>query len=132
MRVLIVEDDFTSRRLMQKFLSPYGDCDVAVNGVEAIRAFNIALGENEPYNLVCLDIMMPGVDGQGALKTMRGMERDFNVGRQDEAKIFMTTALDSAKDVLDAYYRGGCTEYLVKPIDKKKLLGLLKEHGLME
>ncbi|MCA1987263.1 MAG: response regulator, partial [Desulfovibrio sp.] len=66
MRVLIVEDDFTSRKLMQTILSPYGDCDVAVNGREAVEAFQNALNSAKPYDLVCMDIMMPEMDGQEA------------------------------------------------------------------
>ena len=40
---------------------------------------------------------------------------------RDEVKIVMMTALDMAKDVIDAYYNGGCTSYLVKPILKEKV-----------
>jgi len=39
MRTLIVEDDFTSRLLLQSFLAQYGECHIAVNGMEAIAAF---------------------------------------------------------------------------------------------
>jgi two-component system chemotaxis response regulator CheY len=49
MRTLIVEDDFTSRKLMQMILGPYGECDIAVNGEECINAFTQALDEDKPY-----------------------------------------------------------------------------------
>ena len=42
MRILIVEDDFTSRMLLQKILAPYGECSAAADGEEAIRAFGAA------------------------------------------------------------------------------------------
>jgi two-component system chemotaxis response regulator CheY len=42
MRTLIVEDDFTSRLLLQSFLSEYGECHIAVNGREAVAAFRTA------------------------------------------------------------------------------------------
>lgn len=58
MKSLIVEDDFTSRLLMQKFLAPYGESHVAVNGKEAVAAFKNAISLGEPYHLVCLDIMI--------------------------------------------------------------------------
>lgn len=131
MRVLIVEDDFTSRRLLQKFLSPYGDCDVAVNGTEAVDAFMLAMDEGQPYDLICLDVMMPEIDGLEVLRTIREKERSSGVTSKKEAKVVMTTALDSPKDVIEAYYRGGCTDYLVKPINTKKLLALLGEYGLL-
>ena len=131
MRILIVEDDFTSRALMQKMLAPYGECDVVVNGEEAVEAFSMALAEAEPYQLVCLDIMMPRMDGQMALRAIREIEKISGVTPRSEAKIIMTSALDSPKEVMEAYYQGGCTGYLVKPIEKVRLQGLLAELGLV-
>ncbi|MBF0568637.1 MAG: response regulator [Nitrospirae bacterium] len=131
MRILIAEDDFTSRTLLQHFLSPYGECDVTVNGMEAVEAFMLAVDEGQPYDLICLDIMMPELDGIKALKAIRDKERDSGVASHDEVKVVMTTALDSPKDVIEAYYRGGCTDYLTKPIDTQKLLNLLKGYGLI-
>ena len=131
MRILIVEDDFTSRALMQKMLVPYGECDVVVNGEEAVEAFSMALNEGEPYQLVCLDIMMPRMDGQVALRAIRDVEKANGVSPRREAKVIMTSALDSPKEVMEAYYQGGCTGYLVKPIEKARLQGLLAELGLI-
>ncbi|MDO3377763.1 response regulator [Geoalkalibacter halelectricus] len=127
MRILIVEDDFTSRRLMQKLLEPVGECEQAVNGREALDAFEAAHREGRPYRLICLDIMMPEMDGQDVLKVMRRREAELGVAPRDEARIIMTTALDQPRDVVEAFYRGGCTDYLVKPIDKKILLNKLRE-----
>lgn len=130
MRFLIVEDDFISRRLMQKLLSPYAESDIAVNGEEALAAFSASLKENAPYSLICLDIMMPGMDGQHVLKEIRHMEQKAGVPPLKEVKVIMTTALDSPKDVIEAYYQGGCSGYLVKPIDRQKLTAMLKEYGI--
>lgn len=130
MRVLIVEDDFISRRIMQKMLSTIGECDIAVNGQEAIEAFQSALRNGEPYELICLDIMLPGVDGQEVLRRAREYEKAQGVPPGREARIIMTTAVDTPKEVIDAYYRGGCTAYLVKPIEKAKLIDTLKQAGL--
>ncbi|HEX7501078.1 MAG TPA: response regulator, partial [Polyangia bacterium] len=74
MRILIVEDDMTSRILLRKMLEPFGSCDMAVNGKEAVEAFRQAQEADEPYALVCLDIMMPELDGQEALQAMRAQE----------------------------------------------------------
>jgi two-component system chemotaxis response regulator CheY len=131
MRTLIVEDDFISRRVLQKMLAPYGESDCAVNGREAMQAFTLALGEGQPYHLICLDIMMPGMDGQEVLKSIRKQETAAGVKQSDEVKVIMTTALDSPRDVIEAYYRGGCTSYLVKPIDKGKLLRHIEDFGLL-
>lgn len=122
MKILIVEDDFTSRRLLQLFLAPLGQCDIAVNGREAVDAFMLAMRERAPYNIICLDIMMPEMDGQTALKNIRRIEQEWGVAPRDEVKVIMTTALDTPKDVIEAYYRSGCTSYLVKPIDRQALI----------
>lgn len=132
MRTLIVEDDLVSRRFMQKLLSPLGECHVAVNGTEAVEAFSLALVEHEPYDLVCLDIMMPEMDGQACLKELRRIETEMKVPPAQEAKIFMVTALDSMKNVMEAYYRGGCTAYLVKPVEKENLYAALREYKLIK
>lgn len=132
MRILIVEDDFASRIVIHKYLSPYGQCDVVVNGLEAVQAFSLALEEDEKYDLVCLDIMMPELNGQETLKRIRKMEEEKGIEPSKKVKIIMMTALDTPKDVVEAFYKGDCTSYLVKPILRKKLVSLLKEYDLIE
>jgi two-component system chemotaxis response regulator CheY len=130
MKILIVEDNFTNRYVLQKMLVKYGECDVAVNGKEAIDAFSIALGEDKPYDVIFLDIMMPEMDGREALKLIRQKENEDGIQPKNEVKIIMITALDTPKEVINAYYHGGCTNYLVKPVDKKKIESVIKELNL--
>jgi two-component system chemotaxis response regulator CheY len=130
MRALIVEDDFLSRLVLQKILSRFANCDLAMNGKEAVQAFSISITENNPYDLICLDIMMPEMDGIEALKIIRQLEKDRNVNPKDEIKIIMTTALDTPKEIIESYYKGGCTSYLVKPIEINKLLETVSDLGL--
>lgn len=59
MKTLIVEDDFTSRLFLQEVLKEFGEIHLAVNGQEGLTAFQEALNQGKPYNLICLDIMMP-------------------------------------------------------------------------
>jgi len=131
MRILIAEDDFGSRRLLQSILEEYGDCDTAVDGEEALEAFKLAWKEKRPYSLICLDIMMPKLNGQEVLKHIREFERLNGIKPADEVKIIMTTVLDDPKNVIDALYKGGASAYLVKPISKEKLLQELTELGLI-
>ena len=131
MRVLIAEDDFVARRILKEILSPYGDCDVVVDGEEAVRAFQLAQEEQNPYHLVCLDIMMPNLDGQDALKRIRALETERGIDKKAEAKVIMITALSDPKTVFNAFYRGGATAYIVKPIDKIKLLNEIRQFGLI-
>jgi len=126
MKTLIVEDDFTSRLLLQVLLTKYGECHIAVNGREAVSAFRTALDAGRPYDLICLDIMMPEMDGQEALKEIRTLEEAREIASTKGAKIVMTTALGDIKNVAAAY-RELCDGYMVKPIDKAKLIVLLEE-----
>jgi two-component system, chemotaxis family, chemotaxis protein CheY len=130
MRILIVEDDMMSRKLMAAYLQGYGKCDLACNGREALEAVVLAQLEGEHFNLVCLDIMMPGMSGQEVLKHIRNVERELGVLPDDEAKIIMTSALHDCENVMGAF-REQCDGYLVKPIEKSKLIELLQELNLV-
>lgn len=130
MKALIVEDDFTSRLLLQELLKSYGPTHLAVNGQEAVEAFRLALEEGRPYELICLDIMMPEMDGQTALNKIRQLEESKNIFSTDGAKIIMTTSLDDPKNIIAAF-SGLCDAYLVKPIEKAKLLERLQELRLI-
>lgn len=130
MKTLIVEDDFAARKLMQRWLSSCSDCDIAVNGIEAVDAFNEALKEGAPYDLICLDIMMPQMDGHQTLEAIRQLESDHGIGGLDGVKVIMTTALGDSKHVMDAF-REGCEGYIVKPVEKQKLLTEMEKLGLL-
>lgn len=131
MKALIVEDDFTSRKVLLKFLEPYGECDIAVDGKEALEAFIDASEAGEPYDLVFLDIMMPEMDGHGVLKSIRAHESSKGIEGRDVAKVIMTTALDDSSNVLEAF-KSGCEAYVVKPIDKETLYHEMKKLGIIE
>jgi two-component system chemotaxis response regulator CheY len=129
MKLLVVEDDFGSRRMMQKLLEPYGDVDVVVDGEEAVEAFKMAWEESAPYDIVFMDIMMPKMDGHEALKRLRELEREMGVKSADEVKVIMTSVLEDPKNVIEAYYGGSATNYLIKPIDREELEDELERLG---
>ncbi len=131
MRILIVEDDFVSSKLLQTILFPYGICDVADNGYEGLELFRKAVKEEEPYDLICLDIMMPEMDGQQMLKEIRGFEEIRGITGMDGVKIIMVTALDDFENISRAF-REQCEAYYIKPIDKDRLLETLKKLNLIQ
>lgn len=130
MRTLVVEDDFTSRMLLQEMLSKYGPVHQAMNGREAMEAFQIALDEKRPYDLICLDIMMPEKDGQEVLLDIREKEHKMDVQQGNETKIVMITVLKDSKNVLTAF-REQCDAYLVKPVDENVLVKILRNLELI-
>ena len=129
MNILVVEDDFLSRRLLCRYLAPYGDCDVAVDGVEAIQAVRQALDAGGQYDLICLDIMMPGLDGQETLQQIRALEKSRALPRERLARIMMTTALEDDDNVMRAIH-SQCDGYVTTPIVKNRFLASLRELGL--
>ncbi len=129
-KVLLVEDDFASRLLLQTFLSRYGECHVAVNGKEAVEACRIALELGQKYDLICMDIMMPEMDGRAAVRQVRALEESRGILSSSGAKIIMTTAVEDVKEV-SRCFRELCDAYLVKPIDLSQLLDLMKRYGLV-
>ena len=131
MRILIVEDDFVGRKIMHQLLLEYGQCDVAGDGLEAVKAFDLALAAGEPYDVMFLDIMMPNMSGHEALKIIREKEKALGVTPQKEVKVIMTSALDDVKNVTQSFFQGGASAYLVKPIERRKVIEELRKLGLI-
>jgi two-component system chemotaxis response regulator CheY len=127
MKTLIVEDEVTAGMLLKAMLSPYGECVRVGSGREGIDAFRVAGETGSPFDLVCLDIMLPDMDGPAVLKEIRGLEGPG--GRL--AKVIMTTGVSDMNTVF-ASFKEVCNAYLVKPIDREKLLGHLRDFGLVD
>ncbi len=130
MKILLAEDDFVTRKFMVNFLSKYGECDVTVDGMETVDAFMMALEDEEPYDLVCLDIMMPVMDGYQALVAIRKLEKEKNIPEEKSVKVIMTTALNEERNVKMAFELG-CTIYSGKPINQDRFEQALKKLDLI-
>jgi len=128
MKALVVDDDVTSRLILQQLLLAYGPCDIVRSGKEALAALQAA--ERDPYDLICLDIMMPEMDGHAVLKAIRASEKAMGRTPDKAARIIMTTALSDGENVVSAI-REQCDAYLVKPIGKNKLHAELRGLGLV-
>lgn len=131
MRCLIVEDEFVSRRVLARFLQPLGDVDVAVDGEEAVEAIEAAHKDGAPYHLVCLDVLMPKLDGHQVLERVRQLERERGVAASQVAKVIMVTALSDPKTVMAAF-RENVDAFLVKPLQHDRLMETLRKVGLLE
>lgn len=124
MNILIAEDNFTSRLFLQELLKSYGLPHIAVNGKEAVEAVRLAMKAGKPYQLICLDVLMPEMDGQEALKEIRLIEDEYVIAGPDRVKIIMTTSLADKANVMRAT-ENQCDYYLIKPYDKAKLIQAL-------
>jgi two-component system chemotaxis response regulator CheY len=126
---LIVEDDDTSRMVLQRFLMPYGETRTASDGPAAVAAFADILAKGKTFDLVCLDIMLPGLSGQQVLTEIRAMEDRIVPPPAKTARVIMTTALSDKENIMEALPQ--CDAYLVKPVQRSDLMFYLKKFGLV-
>ncbi len=101
MRALVVEDEFTNRVILHKFLARYADVRMCTNGREAVETFVSSLAEGNPLSLICMDVMMPEMDGPAALKQIRTIEQEKGIPREQGVKVLMTTGLEESDKFLD-------------------------------
>ncbi len=125
MKFLVVDDDIDTLKLLDKILSKRGTCITVNNGADAIKEFEYAHSVNQPFHLVFLDIMMPGMDGHAVLKSIRSLEEN-KYPKETRAKIVMLTALVNSKNRF-ASYEEGCEYYLVKPIIKTEIFDIIEK-----
>jgi two-component system chemotaxis response regulator CheY len=129
MKSLVAEDDATNRKLLQTFLSRYGTCDIALDGKQAVDAVRLAGQNRQSYDLVCMDLRMPVMDGQEAIREIRKQEAASGILKA--ARIIVTTIHTDMEDITTALL-GRCNAYLVKPIETAKLKKELKTLGLIQ
>ena len=130
MRSLIVEDEPTSAMVMQTFMATFGEAQISPNGREALERFEKALDDALPYDLVCLDILMPELDGKKVLARIREIETERQILGSKAVKIIMTTAVSQSHEIQSAF-KHGCEAYLIKPIIKEKLISYLQRLELI-
>ena len=126
MRCLIAEDHLMSRRILKELLPLDADCDIAVNGQEAIDSFVLAHESKRPYDVIFMDIMMPVLDGMEALQSIRAIEKKMEIPPQMFVKVIMTTALDDPRTVIKSFNECEADAYIVKPLSRHKLLKELR------
>jgi len=107
-RILVVDDTPANRDMLSRRLERHGfDVQTAEDGESALRLMSHA---NPPFDLVLLDVMMPGLNGLDVLRAVRG--------RWDatELPVIMATAKDASQDVVEALELGA-NDYVTKPLD---------------
>jgi two-component system chemotaxis response regulator CheY len=129
MRTLVVEDDHASRLVLATFMQRHGEVFAASDGQAGLEVFRSHLEQGNKFDLVCLDIMMPRMDGQTALKRIREIESALNVPTKDRARVIMTTALSDKANLVRAL--PNCDAYLTKPIEQSALIFYLRQFGLV-
>lgn len=130
-RYLVVEDEGMSRLMLKEFLAEYAPCDAAENGKEGLRLFEQALSDGEPYSLICIDLVMPEMNGLALIRKIKELEKIQHLTSEYCAKIFVITSSDSTWDKADLLLDNLCDDYIVKPFDSNALQVSLRRYGLI-
>ena len=129
-RCLVVDDDELGRELIAHYLEGIAECDMAENGVRAVDKFRSAFEGGTPYDLIILDIVMPEMDGYGAAKEIRLIEKEWGVPINEGVNILVLSSLNTPNDVIQAYVSARSAAHLVKPVQPGKLLATLGKLGI--
>jgi signal transduction histidine kinase/DNA-binding response OmpR family regulator/HPt (histidine-containing phosphotransfer) domain-containing protein len=119
--VLVVDDNKTNRLICHELLSNWGmQSTAAASGPEAIEALRRAAASGEPFRLVLLDVMMPGMDGFETVERMRAVA-DF-----DKATVIMLSSANRSEDKQRAA-RMGVARCLTKPVTQSQLFNAIAQ-----
>ena len=135
MNILIVDDEPVSRVKLGKLLLAYGNCATAEDGPSALCQFGFAFGIGKPFDLIAMDIEMPGLRGQDVVKAIRNWETRISIEHPMEypvvqnVKIVMVTASGDMNAVTSSY-RQLCDDYIVKPVTPENVRAALVRMGL--
>lgn len=128
LKVLVVEDNVNVQFLIQRFLQPIAWVETALDGEEGLEAFRRAINREEPYDLLCIDIMLPRMDGVEMLKQIRELEKEKGHLPGRGVKALMISALNDPKSVMKSFSEL-CHGYLIKPVAKQALYDKIRELG---
>lgn len=118
-RLLVVDDNPVNIKILRGLLLHYEiDADTALSGEEAVSK-----ASENTYDMILMDHMMPGMDGEAALNAIRALPD------KDRASVpVIAVTANAIRGMRDEYLRKGFTDYLSKPVETPKIEQILKEH----
>ncbi len=126
--VLVADDNDINALLARNLLARLGHRPVvAENGGDAVTAYVTAQAFGTPFDLVLMDLHMPGMNGNDAAARIRAAERMTGAQR---TPIFALTA-DSVAENREACHAAGMDGFLTKPLDREQLLAALAEQSVL-
>jgi two-component system chemotaxis response regulator CheY len=131
LKALVIDDDIVCRNRLKMLLSDFFDCTYACDGKKGLSLYEQSLNEQDPFELITLDINMPEMNGHQALEAIRKVEQQHGIGGLDVVKVIMTTSESSSEHVFAAF-REGCEAYVVKTEMGDKLLDAVVQLGLLK
>lgn len=131
LNVLTVDDDEVTQFHVNQLLLPLGKNRIAYSGVDAIARVGESIERGQNYDLIIMDVVMPGLDGLTAVREMVKLYNDRKVPLELRPKILMLTSVEERDTQIDALYACGADYYLTKPLDGERLTEALREMGLV-
>ena len=131
MRILIVDDEMVSRTKLELIMEYFGDCKTVDHGDDALAAFLKAHRDDDPFNLIMLDINLPGMDGIQLLSAIRQAEKELGIEKSRQAKILMTSSYRDKQRIV-ASVQSGCDDYIGKPFNLELIRYKLDKLGIKE
>jgi len=132
LRILLVDDSKSAQLKTLSILSGYGSCDQAYNGRDAIELFENSLASGMGYDLVLMDVVMPGMDGfQTATEILRIQDK-LDIPETDKVKIIMLTSRADPAHMMKAQFEVGVATYITKPYEERTLIESIRNLGLIQ
>ncbi|WP_432737700.1 response regulator [Maridesulfovibrio sp. FT414] len=135
MRILVVEDSSTSRMYLQEILKDVtgadAEIDCAASGEEALEKYEQKRLSGRGFNLIFMDIILPGMDGLQTLEKIRDIELKNAVSEENKTKAIITTALDDGAKATRAFFQCEAISYITKPITTDKIQAEMSKFGLI-
>lgn len=130
MRTLVVEDVRFIGIILERILEPFSQTEFAADGQQAIDTFTKAFYRKEPFDLICLDILLPRIDGHEVLESIRSFEKLEGVRPENRVKIIIISNVDDQTSFKSAF-ESGCDAFISKPFNRKKILKEIEKLGLI-
>lgn len=131
LKALVIEDDEVCRERLKMLLGEHFHCTFGEDGLKGFELYKRSLVEQEPFDLVTLDINMPRMNGHETLEAIRRLESRYNIEGLGGVKVIMITSEDGNNHIFSSF-RQGCEAYVVKSDMGDKLLDQLAKLGLLK
>ena len=128
MKILIVDDEKISRKILKSKMESLGTCVAVDSSKKALAEMEVAVSKKQPFDMITLDVSMPGMDGRQVLQHIRRQEIQSKVPKADRVKILMVTARMNMTTIKTCI-KLGCNGYLTKPVSRYQLLQNLGKMG---
>ena len=125
-RYLVIDDDPPCCEVLVAVLAGYGACDAAEDGATAVTMVEQAVRAGTPYDLLCVEICLTGMNGHDCIQRIRELELPA------QPQIFVVSKSSDVDDMSRALLNNDCDEYILKPFRKDALNGLLTKYKLTD